>query len=171
MHYKYSAVLNVIFCTFMYGFGLPLLFPIAFMSFVILYFAEKSMLYWSYKLPPMYDEKLNDSVLSKLQWAPMSFLIIGYWMMSSNQLIGNQLIAKDDAKASTVTGHTGWEMFHSDGWILPAWPYLLFFWLWLVYLTVGTWIWKVLVHYFPSLEIGDVDINEDIDNYYKALDD
>jgi len=55
--------------------------------------------------------------------------------------------------------------------MLPAWPYLLFFWVWLAYLTIGEWTWKIVVHYFPSLEIGDVDINEDIDNYYKALDD
>jgi len=84
MHYKYSAILNVVFCTFMYGFGLPLLFPIAFVTFVILYFVEKSMLYYSYKLPPMYDERLNDDVLSKLQWAPVFFFIFGYWMLSSN---------------------------------------------------------------------------------------
>jgi len=128
------------------------------------------MLYWSYKLPPMYDESLNNSVLNKLEWAPVFFFIIGYWMMASNQLIGNNLVPKDDAKAATVTERYPWEIFNSEGWDLPAWPYLLLFWLWLVYLTVGEWIWACIIHYFPSMEIGDVELNEDIDNYYRALD-
>lgn len=84
MHYKYSTVLNVTFCVFMYGFGLPMLFPVAFLAFLILYFMEKSMLYWSYKMPPMYDESLNNSVLNKLEWAPVFYFIIGYWMLSSD---------------------------------------------------------------------------------------
>ncbi len=57
MHYKYSTILNVCFVTFMYGFGLPILFPVAILAFLILYFVEKTMLYYSYRQPPMYDEK------------------------------------------------------------------------------------------------------------------
>ena len=45
MHYKYSTILNVCFVTFMYGFGLPILFPVAILAFLILYFVEKTMIY------------------------------------------------------------------------------------------------------------------------------
>ena len=38
MHYKYSTMLNVIFVTFVYGLGIPILFPIACLSMFILYF-------------------------------------------------------------------------------------------------------------------------------------
>ena len=38
MHYKYSTLLNVVFVTMMYGLGMPILFPIACLSCVILYF-------------------------------------------------------------------------------------------------------------------------------------
>ncbi len=38
MHYKYSTLLNIVFVTFMYGLGMPILFPIACLSCVILYF-------------------------------------------------------------------------------------------------------------------------------------
>jgi len=62
-------------------------------------------------------------------------------------------------------------MFKSDGWILPAYPFLILFWLWLAYLLIGKHIWKIIIHYYPHFEIGDVGINEEIDNYYKALDD
>ena len=43
MHYKYSTILNVVFVTFMYGFGIPILFPVAVISLIILYFVEKTM--------------------------------------------------------------------------------------------------------------------------------
>jgi hypothetical protein len=55
MNFKYSMILNIVFVTFMYGFGLPILFPVAIFAFVILYFIEKTMLYYSYRVPPMYD--------------------------------------------------------------------------------------------------------------------
>jgi hypothetical protein len=38
MHYKYSTLMNIVFVTFMYGFGMPTLFPIACFSFIVLYF-------------------------------------------------------------------------------------------------------------------------------------
>jgi hypothetical protein len=55
MHYKYSTILNTCFVTFMYGFGLPFLFPVAVLTFAVLYLSEKTMLYYCYRAPPMYD--------------------------------------------------------------------------------------------------------------------
>lgn len=83
MHYKYSTILNVCFVTFMYGFGLPILFPVAILSFVVLYFVEKTMLYYSYRMPPMYDEKQSEMVIRIVQFAPVFYLAFGYWMCSS----------------------------------------------------------------------------------------
>lgn len=67
----------------MYGLGLPILFPIAFIALTVLYLVEKCMVYWSYRMPPAYDDKLNNSVLAKLTYAPLLFLIFGYWMLSN----------------------------------------------------------------------------------------
>ena len=83
MHYKYSAMLNIIFVTMMYGLGMPILFPIAMLSFVILYFQEKLMLYYGYRVPPMYDERLSQNVLTRLQTAPILMMLFGYWMASN----------------------------------------------------------------------------------------
>jgi len=69
----------------MYGLGLPLLWPIAAGSFFALYFVEKTMIYYSYIQPPMYDEKLNNHVLGHLTWAPLFLLAFGYWMLSNHQ--------------------------------------------------------------------------------------
>lgn len=66
MHFKYSTVLNVSFVTFMYGFGIPLLFPIAVLALTILYCVEVSCLFYCYRMPPMYDEQLGRKVLKIL---------------------------------------------------------------------------------------------------------
>ena len=66
MHYKYSTVLNVCFVTFMYGFGIPLLFPVAVLALTILFVVEVSCLFYSYRMPPMYDEQLSVKVLKIL---------------------------------------------------------------------------------------------------------
>jgi hypothetical protein len=91
IHYKYSSILNIAFVTMMYGMGLPILFPIAALSFLTLYVMEKLLLHYVYREPPMYDEKLNKNALSILTYAPLLFLSFGYWMLSNKQLLGNEL--------------------------------------------------------------------------------
>jgi hypothetical protein len=43
----------------MYGMALPILFPIAGVSFLVLYVLEKLMIYYFYSEPPTSDEKLH----------------------------------------------------------------------------------------------------------------
>jgi hypothetical protein len=89
IHYKYSSILTILYVTFMYGFGIPILFPIACVSFIMLYFVEKTLLVYTYRMPPMYDEKLSQDVLRKLQVAPILYCFFGYWMVSNLQLVSN----------------------------------------------------------------------------------
>ena len=56
MHYKVSSLLNITFITMMYGLGLPILFPIAFLSFFIFYATERFQIAYVYKLPPAMDD-------------------------------------------------------------------------------------------------------------------
>ena len=92
-HYKYSGVLNIVFVTFMFGFGMPILFPVAAVSLWILYVGEKWALFYSYNEPPNYDETLSNAVIQKLKWAPILYLAFGYWMASSKQLFSNDFLA------------------------------------------------------------------------------
>lgn len=55
IHYKYSYLLNIIFVTFTFGAGIPILFPIALGSFLVLYTVERLAVAYSYKRPPMFD--------------------------------------------------------------------------------------------------------------------
>eukprot|EP00352_Strombidinopsis_acuminata_P005948 CAMPEP_0176350338 /NCGR_PEP_ID=MMETSP0126-20121128/9400_1 /TAXON_ID=141414 ORGANISM="Strombidinopsis acuminatum, Strain SPMC142" /NCGR_SAMPLE_ID=MMETSP0126 /ASSEMBLY_ACC=CAM_ASM_000229 /LENGTH=217 /DNA_ID=CAMNT_0017700299 /DNA_START=1162 /DNA_END=1815 /DNA_ORIENTATION=+ len=106
IHYKYSAILNITFCTFMYGFAIPILFPIALVAFLILYIIDIGMLYYSYRLPPSYDDYLSNAVLQKLKYAPLFYFAMGYWMLSSNQLCNNFNLEPVETTTTTpLSGH------------------------------------------------------------------
>lgn len=73
---------------------MPVLFPIGAFAFAVLYVVEKAMIYYSYRLPPTYDEQLNDSVIDMLTYAPILFFSFGYWMMNNSQIFGNDIVWK-----------------------------------------------------------------------------
>ena len=67
----------------MYGLNLPILFPIALLTFFVLYVTEKLTLTYYYRKPPMYDEKMNEAAISILRWAPFGMVVFGFWTMGN----------------------------------------------------------------------------------------
>lgn len=171
IHYKYSSILNITFVTFMYGFGMPILFPIAAISLLVLYLVEKILLFYAYRLPPMYDEHLSQNVLNKLQFAPILFCLFGYWMVSNLQLMSNEhLNNKAQSSSSNITDHTMGTVFSGLGWEGLNWPFLALFVFLSLYWYVGDGVLFLLYKCFPWLEIGDVDLDEEIGEYWESLD-
>ena len=172
MHFKYVHLMVIVFVTMMYGLAIPILFPIAALAISVLYTVEKSMLFYAYRLPPMYDERLSQSVLNQLYYAPLFMLSFGYWMASNKQLLSNEhLASKERMSDPDITEHTivGEIMGgFKDG---PAWPLLILFIILLVNLIFGSKVMQALYTCFPNLEIGDIVLDEDIDNYWVSLDD
>lgn len=157
----------------MYGVGLPILFPIAAMSFLGLYLVEKTMVYYAYRQPPMYDEKLNNNVLSLLTYSPLLFLSFGYWMLSSRQLLSNDISYAALDSDVRVTDHVWTEIFTARAYSLcPHLPLIVTFWIFLFGTIFRDHIYKVLAAILPSLiKVGDLEIDEDLDNYFNTLDD
>lgn len=171
LHYKYSAILQTTFVTFMYGFGVPVLFPYAVFTFVVLYFVEKTMLFYSYRLPPMYDERLSQSVLNKLQFAPLVFLGFGYWMVSSKQLLSNEYLTPvSQTREPPASSHLWQSVFGPSGWVAPAWPLLVGFLAFGIIYFFGSKIDELITKCFPKYTIGDIEVDEEIDSYFAALD-
>ena len=52
MHFKFANLLNITYVTIVYGVGLPLLFPIALLSYFIFWAVERYMLAYVYQNPP-----------------------------------------------------------------------------------------------------------------------
>ena len=171
IHYKYSAIMNITFVTMMYGIGIPVLFPIAAIALFVLYMVEKSMIYFSYRQPPLYDDLLNNNALSILTWAPMVFLGFGYWMLSNHQLLGNDLTDITYATEVKKAGHVWTSIFKGEGYSGPAMPMLVTFWILLVFLLFKKYISGFLVAKFPGVfKVCDIELDEDIENYYRCLD-
>ena len=108
MHFKYSAMMNVTFVTFMYGLALPLLFPIGMAFFIFLYVMERLLLTYYYKKPPMYDEKLNLSVIATMKWAPVFMMMFSYWVMGNRQIFENYVEPKQYRTEPIGTHHSGY---------------------------------------------------------------
>jgi hypothetical protein len=173
IHFKYSAILNIAFVTMMYGMGLPILFPIAAFSYFTLYVMEKLLLHYVYREPPMYDEKLNKNALAILTYAPLLFLAFGYWMFSSKQLLGNELPHewKYLNDINIESGHRWNEVFKGAAYEAdkPSMPLLVTFWVLLVLSLFRKWlldIWNKI----PFLSVASFEIDEDLPNYFKAVD-
>ena len=69
--------------TMMFGTALPLLFPIAFISYCILKVQDIALLYWFAQTPPTYDEYLNEKVIEIMRYAPLVILGCGFWQITS----------------------------------------------------------------------------------------
>ena len=171
MHYKYSSLMTITFITFLYGFGIPVLFPIACFSFLVLYVVERMLLFYGYRLPPMYDERLSEDVLNKLQFAPVLYLAFGYWMASNNQLLSNEHLPPRHYQGDVMlSAHTYGSVFSSSGWNGFEMPLLLTFFTLLIIYFLGSYLEAAIFKCFPCFRIGDLSLTEDLGNYWASLD-
>jgi len=61
-------------------------------------------------------------------------------------------------------------IFTAEGWVGIKWPFLVAFIFLNIFWYFGEWFAKQLYKCMPSLEVGDIEIDESIDNYWKSLD-
>jgi hypothetical protein len=173
MHYKYSSIMNIVFITFMFGPGLPLLFPIAAASLAVFFCLEKYMLYYVFKQPPAYDEKLNNSVLTNLQFAPFFLLGFGYWMLTNQQLLSNDFLTPVGRKSEPfLAGHVWYRaitprgVFNSG----PAGMLLICFFGYAGYLLFRGPFYYLLSFCCSSMVVRDFEVDEEIEFYQNTLD-
>ena len=83
MHDSYAVIIKTVYVTFTYGFALPILFPIAMLSFLILYFTERVRLAFFYRNPPQFNLTLDNLAISNLKYAPLTMMVLGFWFMGN----------------------------------------------------------------------------------------
>lgn len=141
---KYSRLLTITFVTLMYGFGMPVLYPIALLSVLILYAVEKCMLYYGYRQPPMYDDQLYTMVCRVLKFAPLLFCLFSYWMYTDIYLLSEDAPAAKEKRFDqpSIQKHKSilLDLFIKEAWTQYSWPFLLLFIVALVILLFGTYL-------------------------------
>ena len=95
IHYRYSAILNVVFSTFTHGMALPILFPIAAFAMFNFYVCEKYFFAYFYRKPPLFDNKMNERALVMLAYAPVFLLAFGYWKLGNRQKFFNEVKSRE----------------------------------------------------------------------------
>ena len=83
IHFKYALQMNIIFVTLMFGTAIPLLFPVAFLSFIIIYFLETFALFRIYRKPIDISVHLHSHVLSYIQFGAVISLSFSFWQLSN----------------------------------------------------------------------------------------
>jgi len=99
-------MLNIAFVTMLYGMGIPILFPIAALSYFILYTIERILVAYYFQLPPTFDDKMTKNAVSILRWAAVLHLMFGYWMLSNQQIFQNVYSFIPSTTDLMLTGHT-----------------------------------------------------------------
>ena len=89
IHYQYSQMLVITWCTFLFAPGLPILFPIALLGMVVLYITNRIQLAYWHRRPPIYDQKMNETTIGMLSVAPALYLLSGAWVFSNQQAFTN----------------------------------------------------------------------------------
>ena len=81
--FQYSFLMTLIFMAMIYGLALPILYPITLVTLIVFYYLEISMIYYSYRMPPEYDEEINNGCLQILYKAPLVASLMSIWMLSN----------------------------------------------------------------------------------------
>lgn len=117
-------MLNFVLTCFMYGAGIPVLFPIALLCLVILYIYEKKMITRQVRMPNNFDPKMNSQMISVFLYGPILYSGIGYWMYSVPAILNNEVIPMKTISSKEHTNHKILDAFTR---ITPATPYLFLF--------------------------------------------
>jgi len=84
-------MLVIVWVTFLFGPGLPILFPIALFGLIVLYTTNRLSLAYLCRQPPTYDEKMNSTTVSLLRVPPFLYVVMGAWVYSNQQTFYNKV--------------------------------------------------------------------------------
>ena len=81
--------MNIVWITFLFGAGMPILFLIALAGLIFTYISERLRMAYSYQKPPMYDSRLTQHTLNYLRMAPYFYAVYAAWLFSNQQVFRN----------------------------------------------------------------------------------
>ena len=108
-------MLTIFFVSMFYGAGMPVLFPIGFISFAVIYIVEIFLFYYWYTKPPMYDSTISKSAIAILPTAALFNVLVAYWMVGNKQIFYNRYLHTREMLTSVPdTEHTVGEYVRTD---------------------------------------------------------
>lgn len=99
-------MMMISYVAFMFGAGMPILFPIALASMIVLYVTDRLSVAYSLRQPPMYDHTINRYSVFVLLFAPLMYMTIGYWMLTNIEIFRDIVINVQSYNSAQKTSHT-----------------------------------------------------------------
>lgn len=164
IHFKCSGVINIVWITMMYGVGLPILFPVACFNFFNQYICERILVCYTVKLPPALDDQLTNNALSKIAWAPLLFLMNGYWMLSNPEIFQNRWEYIQTSVESMKSQHFLFPI--TVNWATPI-EFMAFC---AVFIILTQKIFGTLLNqYGYGMEREEIEVDEDLPDFFKCV--
>ena len=162
MHFRYSNLVNVAFVTMMYGTVMPILYPIALLSYLIVYFCRITMLFYVNKKPLDYDGTLNKLTLNKLKLASLVSLGANYWQLLNPRFFGlkHGSDVHPDYKIQYLNPVFVFNNFR------VAFPVMIMFYTLLIYLTFSRKIMDLRNKFWGQSETIN---SQDLKPYFESL--
>lgn len=165
VHYKYSGILNVTYVTMLYGLGLPMLFPIAFLSYFIFWATERYQIAYTYQLPPAMDDKMTVNAMKLLSYTPILFLFNGYWMLSNRQIFDNVVNSLTKSTDQMSSAH-GWSsvasMNHASPMLMIALAFIV-----ITVLRVG--FYDTMMKWGFTISTNTIEVDENLPNFFQSV--
>lgn len=164
IHFKCSGVINIVWITMMYGVGLPILFPVACFNFFNQYICERILVCYTVKLPPALDDQLTNNAISKIAWAPILFLMNGYWMLSNPEIFQNKWEYIQTSVESMKSQHFIFPI--QVNWATPI-EFLAFC---AIFIILTQKIFgKLLNQYGYGMQRDEIEVDEDLPEFFKCV--
>ena len=161
-------MLVIVWIAFLFGSGLPILFPIGLFRLVVLYVTNRFTLAYLCRAPPVYDEKMNMTTIKLLKMAPLLYVCVGAWIFSNQQTFYN-----------TVTPNTGQDIFmpsshkFSDFWekLSPGSIFVVY-----IFMLLIIALSKLCIKYCRRLQgcdlpkrVKDIQVVQELAPFYSSL--
>jgi len=166
IHFKYSEALNITFLAMLYGFGMPIMYPMAMAILSSQRLCERIQVAYNYRQPPAMDDSLSNSVMTIMKYAPVMLLFNGYWLMDNQQFFENKWHYKDKVTENMLADHP----VYLPPKINQSSP-LFIMCMTCMFIIIFTSIVPkdILLQWGFSMSKEELDVDEDLPNFFEAL--
>lgn len=86
IEYRYSQILNTLYICFMYSSGMPILYLVTALWFIITFGIDKCLYLRLYRSLPHFDRLVHSYMRSLIGYALFLHMALGFWMYSNTQI-------------------------------------------------------------------------------------
>jgi hypothetical protein len=87
IEYRYNTILTILFVTFMFSAGLPVLYPVAVIFFAVTYWCDKYLVLRHYRKPPAFDNFLALRTIECFKFALALHVLVGALMFGNDDIL------------------------------------------------------------------------------------